>query len=171
MTSRGIDITDRDMKRLRELLETARRFNSHSRAALDQLETELERAQVVASDQIPADVITMHSTARLIDVETGEEMVYTLVYPHEADIDQHRISVLAPIGIAILGYRVGDSLEWQVPEGLSRLKVKEVIYQPEASGVEESEQVNFELSNPAKWQGTLEKLIKSQEVFDDYTYP
>ena len=171
MTSRGIYITDRDMKQLRELLEEARRFNSHSRTALAELETELERAQVVASDQIPADVITMHSTARLIDVETGEEMVYTLVFPHEADIDQHRISVLAPIGIAILGYRVGDSLEWQVPEGLSRLKVKEVIYQPEASGVDESERVDFKLSDPAKWQNTLEKLIKSQEVFDDYTYP
>lgn len=171
MISRGIYITDRDMKWLRELLDEARRFNSHSRAALDQLETELERAQVVASDQIPADVITMHSTARLIDVETGEEMIYTLVFPHEADIDQDRISVLAPIGVAILGYRVGDSLEWQVPEGLSRLKVKEIIYQPEASGVEEAEQVDFKPFGPSRWQDTLDKVMKSQEVFDDYTYP
>lgn len=171
MTTRDIYMTDRDMEQLRELLEVARRSNSHSRAALAELEAELGRAQVVASDQIPADVITMHSTARLIDAETGEEMVYTLVFPHEADIDQHRISVLAPIGVAILGYRVGDSLEWQVPEGVSRLKVEEVLYQPEANGVKESEQVDFTLSEPGKWRETLEKLMKSQEIFDDYTYP
>jgi hypothetical protein len=95
-------------------------------------------------------------------------MVYTLVFPNEADIEQNRISVLAPIGIAMLGYRVGDILEWPVPSGLSRLKVKEVLYQPEASGIEEAEVVDFTMPNQAKWQDTLKKLTEFQEVFDDY---
>jgi regulator of nucleoside diphosphate kinase len=61
-------------------------------------------------------------------------MTCTLVFPDDADIDQNRISVLAPIGTAMLGYSVGDAFEWQVPAGLTRFKVKEILYQPEASG-------------------------------------
>jgi regulator of nucleoside diphosphate kinase len=61
-------------------------------------------------------------------------MVYTLVFPSEANFDEGKISVLAPVGTAMLGYRVGDSIEWEVPSGRRRLKVEELIYQPEASG-------------------------------------
>jgi regulator of nucleoside diphosphate kinase len=169
MKNRDIYITDQDTQQLRNLLEVARRFNYHDRADLAELEAELGRAQVIASTEVPPDVITMNSTACLIDLETGEEMVYTLVFPHDADIEQDKISVLAPIGVAMLGYRVGDILEWPVPGGVSRLKVKEVLYQPEASGVEEAEVVDFTLPNQAKWQDTLKKVTKFQEVFDDYS--
>lgn len=89
---------------------------------------------MVALRDIPGDVITMNSKAVLIDLDTGEEMSYTLVFPHDADIDQHKISIFAPIGTAMLGYSVGDTFEWRVPAGLRRLKVKEILYQPEASG-------------------------------------
>jgi regulator of nucleoside diphosphate kinase len=61
-------------------------------------------------------------------------MTWTLVFPEDADIDQNRISVLAPIGTAMLGYSVGDTIEWPVPEGLRRIQVKEILYQPEAAG-------------------------------------
>jgi regulator of nucleoside diphosphate kinase len=61
-------------------------------------------------------------------------MIYSLVFPNEADADEGRISILAPVGTAMIGYRVGDVIEWQVPSGLRRLKVEEIIYQPEASG-------------------------------------
>jgi regulator of nucleoside diphosphate kinase len=74
----------------------------------------------------------MNSRVCFIDLDTGEEMICSLVFPGEADIEQHKLSVLAPIGIALLGYRAGDTLEWKVPAGLRRLKVKEVLYQPEA---------------------------------------
>jgi regulator of nucleoside diphosphate kinase len=76
----------------------------------------------------------MNSRVGLVDLDTEEEMVYTLVFPHEADITQSKISVLAPIGTAILGYRVGDTLTWQVPDGMRRLRVKQILYQPEAAG-------------------------------------
>lgn len=76
----------------------------------------------------------MRSTVRLKDLESGKEMIYSLVFPDEADVEQGRISVLAPVGTAMIGYRGGDTIEWEVPSGLRRLKVEEVLYQPEASG-------------------------------------
>jgi len=120
--------------RLRNLLEDAKATGYRGRDDLKELEAELNRGTVVAPQEVPGDVITMNSKARLIDLDTGEEMIYTLVFPDDADIDQNKISVLAPIGTAMLGYRVGDTFEWQVPEGLRRLSVEEILYQPEAAG-------------------------------------
>jgi len=76
----------------------------------------------------------MRSTVRLKDLVSGEENTYSLVFPTEADFSQGKISVLAPIGTAILGYKSGDTIEWTVPSGLRRLKVDKIIYQPEAAG-------------------------------------
>lgn len=171
MNCQDIYITDLDMKRLSELLEAARRLNQHDPANLTKLAAELARAQVVPSAQVPAEVITMNSTVCLEDLDSGEEMTYTLVFPNEADIDQHKISVLAPIGMAMLGYRIGDTLEWKVPDGISRLKVKQILYQPEANGAAEAEDIDFSSPGQSKWRETLAKLSKYQEVFDDYSNP
>jgi regulator of nucleoside diphosphate kinase len=73
----------------------------------------------------------------LIDLESGEELIYTLVFPHEADIRQGKISVLAPIGTAMLGERVDNVFEWPAPDGLRRLQIKGLLYQPEAAGAGE----------------------------------
>ena len=81
------------------------------------------------------DVVTMHSTVRVRDVDSGTSMVYTLVFPVEADIEQQRISVLAPIGTALLGFRTADIFEWKTPGGTRRLQIEEVLLQPEAAGV------------------------------------
>jgi regulator of nucleoside diphosphate kinase len=75
----------------------------------------------------------MHSRVALRDLDTGAEMVLTLVFPHEANVDQQRTSILAPLGTAILGYRGGDVIEWQVPGRTRRLRVERVLYQPEAA--------------------------------------
>ncbi len=90
--------------------------------------------QVVSSTEIPKDVITMNSQVRLKDLDSGEEVIYCLVFPHAADSKQQKISILAPIGTALIGYRVGDIIEWNVPAGLKRLKIEEILYQPEAAG-------------------------------------
>lgn len=134
MSDRTICITDYDMRRLKELIADVQGFNYNGREDLKRLEVELERSQPVAPDNVPGDVITMNSTVRLTDLDSGEEMTYTLVFPQEADIRQGRLSVLAPIGTAMLGYRVGDTFEWQVPDGTRRLKVEKMLYQPEAAG-------------------------------------
>jgi len=134
MEERTIYITEFDMKRLRELIAEAKRLDRRGNDYLESLEAELSRGKVVAPTDVPPDVVTMNSRVHLVDLDTEEEMVYTLVFPHEADITQSKISVLAPIGTAILGYRVGDTLTWQVPDGMRRLRVKQILYQPEAAG-------------------------------------
>lgn len=118
------------MRRLQPLVERQKK----SRDDLSALETELRQARIVTPVEIPPDVITMNSKARLRDLESNEETVYTLVFPEAADIDQDKISVLAPIGTAMLGQRVGDELEWEVPGGKVHLRVEEVLFQPEAAG-------------------------------------
>ncbi len=130
-----IYINEVDLARLRKLIDLARETgNDANRMYLDRLEGELDRAEVVNPIDIPKDVVTMRSTVRLKDLDNGKEMVYSLVFPNEADVDEGKISVLAPVGTAMIGYRVGDLIEWEVPSGLRRLKVEEIIYQPEASG-------------------------------------
>ena len=130
-----IYITEVDLDRLRKLIELSRNSQmSWNKPYLQKLADELERAEVVDPRAIPKDTITMMSTARLKDLDSGKEMIYSLVVPHEADVSEGRISILAPVGTAMIGYRVGDVIEWEVPSGLRRLKVEDVLYQPEASG-------------------------------------
>jgi regulator of nucleoside diphosphate kinase len=133
MKQYSIFITEQDMERLRHLLNPAWRPLSRDQEHLEMLEQELDRAQIVSS-QVPEDVVTMNSRVRVKDVDTGEDKTYTLVFPRDADFAQGKISVLAPIGTAILGYRVGDVIEWRVPGGRKKLRVEEVLYQPEAAG-------------------------------------
>lgn len=134
MEKRTIYITEYDLIRLQELIENAKRADRRGNSYLNSLETELSKGKVVTPTEVPPDVITMNSTAHLVDMDTDEEMTYTLVFPPDADIAESKISVLAPIGTAILGYRVGDVFDWPVPDGVRRLQVKQVLYQPEASG-------------------------------------
>ena len=134
MDGRTIYITEFDMKRLRALIDDAKRLDRRGNEYLESLEAELSRGKLVAPAKVPPDVVTMNSRVCLVDLDTNEEMVYTLVFPDDADIAKSKISILAPIGTAMLGYRVGDTFEWQVPDGTRRLQVKKVLYQPEAAG-------------------------------------
>ena len=134
MNDRIIYITEFDLHRLEELLEVAGAFTYRGRSDLKELEEEVSRAQVVDSRKVPPTVITMNSRVKLRDLDTGEEMVFTLVFPREADIDGGRLSVISPVGTAILGYTEGDTIEWKVPSGRRRIKIEKVLYQPEAAG-------------------------------------
>ena len=101
---------------------------------MTRLEEELEFAEIVPPKEIRPDVITMRSKVRLKDLDTGDEVEYSLVFPTEADSSEGKISILAPLGTAILGYKRGDTVEFQAPARLRRLKVLDVLYQPESSG-------------------------------------
>jgi regulator of nucleoside diphosphate kinase len=127
---RGIYITEADMRRLKPLIESMRT----SRDDLRGLQAELLQARVVVPMDVPPDVVTMNSKVRLRDLDEGEEVTYTLVFPDQANIEEGKISVVAPVGTAMLGHRVGDEFEWEVPAGSVRLRVEEVLYQPEAAG-------------------------------------
>ena len=114
-----IYITELDYNRLSGLIDRTRERNGTDREYLNKLEAELDRAEIVERQDMPRDVITMRSKVRLKDLVSGESNTYSLVFPTEADSAEGKISILAPIGTAILGYRQGDTIEWPVPSGLA----------------------------------------------------
>jgi len=134
MILKPLYLTEQDRQRLQNLIEVGRtRPNGHA-SYLDDLEREVSRSSVVDRQSLPSDVVTMNSRVRLRDMDSGENEIYTLVYPSMADHAENRISVLAPVGTAIVGSRVGDVIEWPVPAGRRRLLVEDVVYQPEKAG-------------------------------------
>lgn len=136
MERRDIYITGFDLNRLTELLGVWQTFKGSKSTSiyLEGLSEELDRAHIVAPKDIPPDVVTMNSRVRLSDASKEEDLIYTLVFPRDADAEAGKISILAPIGTAILGYKVGDIIEWPVPLGIRKVKIEEVLYQPEAAG-------------------------------------
>jgi regulator of nucleoside diphosphate kinase len=134
MENKKIYITESDMEKLQDFLLAPTTAGGRDKDHLRELAEELNRAEVVPSKNIPGDVITMNSRMCLSDLDSGEKRVYTLVFPDKADAQQNKISILAPIGTALIGFRVGDVITWKVPKGVRRLRVEEVLYQPEASG-------------------------------------
>jgi len=123
------------MVKLRHLIEISGGIRSKDRECIEALEEELDRAEIVDASRIPPNVVTMNSKIRLRDLDSGEERIYRLVFPNRSLQEENALSVLAPIGTALLGCRAGDLIEWPVPKGMRRLKVLEVLFQPEAAGV------------------------------------
>lgn len=133
MTREQILITREDKKQLQRILPRLAGGEYADREDLALLAEEIERATEVEPNDMPSDVVTLNSTARVIDLESGESQDYTIVLPGEADYEAGRISVLAPLGTALLGYGVGDEIEWEVPRGVRRLRIDAVLFQPEAA--------------------------------------
>jgi len=134
MAGRVIYITKYDMDRLLDLIEGLRATPKAAKLNLDLLEKEINEGILVEPENVPEDVITMNSKVNVTDIDSGEKMTYMLVFPSEANISKNKLSILAPLGMALLGYRKGDIIEWAVPSGMRKLRVEEIIYQPEASG-------------------------------------
>lgn len=128
-----ICVTERDKHRITTLLG-GMDTSGEDREHLDDLRVELARAMVVTPSQVPPNVVTMRSRVRVTDLDDGRELLYAIVYPHEADYASGKISIAAPLGTALLGYRAGDTIGWQVPGGRRRLRIEEIVYQPEAEG-------------------------------------
>lgn len=130
--ARRIILAEQDVTRLRRLVEQY--AAGRNAETCEALEAELDRADVVEPARIPPEVATMGSRVRYIDERTGEEREVTLVYPFQADVSEGRVSVLAPVGAALLGLAVGQSIEWPMPGGATkRLRLTQVLYQPEAA--------------------------------------
>lgn len=128
-TENRIFITDQDYHRLSALVSQV------DSEWAELLEEEIGRANVISQKDISKEVVTMNSKIRFIDETSNAETEMTLVYPQDANLEGGKISILAPVGIALLGLSVGQSINWKMPNGsVKKLKVKEVIYQPEASG-------------------------------------
>lgn len=134
---RSILITAPDFKRLTELVEQKRAANSSDRQYLETLEQELDYAEIVEPTEMPSDVVTMNSEVRFRDLDSGELKTCRLIFPRLNPPDDG-LSVLAPIGTALLGYRTGDVIEWKVPKGIRKVQIMEVLYQPEAAAGQQS---------------------------------
>jgi regulator of nucleoside diphosphate kinase len=130
---RPIVVTRPDHERLSRLVETSRARRRWEELHLVALAEELESAEVVDPESVPPDVVTMRSRVRVLDMVSGQAATYTLCYPVEANLEAGRLSVLAPIGTALLGYREGDVVEWPVPGGVRVLKIEKLLHQPEAA--------------------------------------
>jgi regulator of nucleoside diphosphate kinase len=107
---------------------------AEQREDLEDLAREIERGTEVRPQEIPPDVVTMNSTVRVTDIDSGSTYTYTIVFPSDADYEKGKISILAPLGTALLGFRVGDTVDWNMPRGVRRLRIDEILYQPEAAG-------------------------------------
>lgn len=134
MSNRKIYITQQDHQRLTLMLDEALAGKHRDAAFLKELARELAIAEVVDPKSVPADVVTMNSRVVVKDLETGETSEYTLVFPEQADVAQGRLSVVSPIGTAILGYSKGDTITWQTPGGPRKIQIADLPYQPEAAG-------------------------------------
>ncbi|PTL79467.1 nucleoside diphosphate kinase regulator [Vitiosangium sp. GDMCC 1.1324] len=128
-----IMVTEQDLERLRTVIDTS--ADARSIAAAEALEAELGRALVVAPTEVPPDVVTMNSRVVYLDEQSNQTREVTLSYPREASVAEGRVSVLAPIGAALLGLSVGQAIDWPLPGGNhKRLRIVAVPYQPEAAG-------------------------------------
>tara|TARA_R110001583_G_scaffold116736_7_gene267567 strand:- start:428 stop:838 length:411 start_codon:yes stop_codon:yes gene_type:complete len=127
----AITVSTLDADRLYKLIESVPK----NITGAQELEAELDRANIVEPNEVPATIITMNSTVDFIVESTQEEFILTLVYPKDIDQSGQKISILAPVGSALLGLSQGDEIEWPRPGGgLIKVKIKEITYQPERAG-------------------------------------
>lgn len=130
--SRKIYITEADKQKLQKQIDDAILDDIRNREHMKDISGELDRAEIVSTNDLPHGVVTMNSRV-LLKLDGFEEEIF-LVYPHDADLSKNNISVLSPIGTAILGYSEGDIVEWRVPSGVAKVEIKKILYQPEAAG-------------------------------------
>ena len=130
-----ISLTEQDYGRLRGILAERTRMSRTIDAELQTLEDILDLARVVNSEKVPSNVVTMNSRVLYEDVTTAEQGTVTIVYPPDVDPSDGRISVLSPVGGALLGESEGEEVELPLPHGQTRrIRIKSVLYQPEAQG-------------------------------------
>lgn len=130
---RKIYITARDRQRLEDLIDNAPAVAARDRAGIEALRAELERARTIDAKDVPPTVVTMNTRLTLRDLAEPGAMEATLVFPEDADAPAGRLSVLSPVGTAILGYAEGDTIEWAVPAGVRQLRIEQILFQPEAA--------------------------------------
>jgi regulator of nucleoside diphosphate kinase len=131
--NRNIFVSTLDYSRLHDLLITAKQFATTNTDLLDSLDRELSRATIVSPEEVPPYVVTMNKCVHLTDLATGEDLKVLLVYPSDANRQKGNLSILTHLGVAIIGFSVGDTIEWNSPEGLRQLRVNSIDFQPEAT--------------------------------------
>lgn len=128
-----IIISSRDAVRIQSRIDKARNGGIQAPINLQPLANELVKAKRVDPEKMPPDVITMNSIVMLQNLKTNKTIQVQIVYPEDADMTKNKVSIFAPIGTALLGYRKGDTVKWKVPSGTAEFKILDLIFQPESS--------------------------------------
>lgn len=129
-----ITITELDFARLSKLTLSEKKLQAIEVRNLPFLTEEINRAAKVESKAIAPDYVTMNSKVEVLDPDTKKVMTFQLVYPEEANLKNGKISVLSPMGSALLGYKAGDTISFNVPKGIKKMEIKSILYQPESQG-------------------------------------
>ena len=127
-------ITKQDFNKIHRSITDAKAKNSIKKDEAEKLLAELKAAKIVEQDQIESDVVTMNSIVKIHFQNKKTSMEFQLVYPAEADLKQKKISIFSSVAAALIGYRVGDEIDWLIPSGMTKIVIDEVVYQPEAAG-------------------------------------
>lgn len=123
-----------DYLRIQKKIAEARQNKTIDVSEAEKLINELNSGIVMDPDKIPGDVVTMNSVVKISFVDVGKQQEFKIVYPNEANFKEKKVSIFSPIATALIGFRVGDLIEWMVPGGLTKIRIDEIVYQPEASG-------------------------------------
>ena len=123
-----------DYARIKKCINDARQFKSITDSEVQKLVNELESAVIMEPEAIPANVVTMNSIVTVSFSNNNKQVQFQIVYPDQDNFRENKISIFSPIATALIGYKVGDEIEWIVPAGLTKMKIEEIIYQPEAAG-------------------------------------
>ena len=123
-----------DYARIKKCINDAKQFKSITSIEADNLLKELDSAKIMEPESIPSNVVTMNSIAKITFLSNDKEVQFQIVYPDKANLKENKISIFSPIATSLIGYKVNDEIEWIVPGGLTKIRIDEIIYQPEATG-------------------------------------
>ncbi len=123
-----------DYARIKKCISDAKQFKSITSIEADNLLKELDSAKIVEPESIPSNVVTMNSIAKITFLSNNQQVQFQIVYPDQANLKENKISIFSPIATSLIGYKVNDEIEWIVPGGLTKIRIDEIIYQPEATG-------------------------------------
>jgi regulator of nucleoside diphosphate kinase len=141
MKQRRVILSESDFTNLNALVDALQLFRSNDSGCLNVLESDLEGAEVLKPRQMPTNVVSMNSQVHVMDLDSGEDLVYTVVFPQDADMEHHRVSVLAPLGAALVGSRVGQVITPMTPRGRRRLRVGAIVYRHDTAPAALEEEV------------------------------
>ena len=129
-----VTLTKNDYTKIYKAITDAKNSKTINSNEAEKLLSELSKAEIVPSEKIDKDVVTMNSEVKLFFENTQKEQSFKIVYPQDANLKENKISIFSPIATALIGYKIGDEIEWIVPGGMTKIKIVDLIYQPEAAG-------------------------------------
>ena len=131
---KNVTLTKNDYTRIYKAITDAKNSKTINSNEAEKLLSELSKAEIVSSEKIDKDVVTMNSEVKLFFENTQKEQSFKIVYPQDANLKENKISIFSPIATALIGYKIGGEIEWIVPGGMTKIKIVDLIYQPEAAG-------------------------------------